>query len=130
MKYFKIAANQGNAEAQSCYESCLLELGDDCSEAMEYINLAVDQGTSQVMSFLAAAKQSGDEQRISEAMRRLKLLADHGDATAQYAYAFSLLGSLNQNLSEVVRYCKMAADQGYEVAQMMYDRYQGLAMGE
>ena len=122
-KYFKLAADQGDAESQFRY-GMMIHSGDsvekDLVEAARYFKLAADQGNSGGQYFYGECLKSGDgvEKNEAEAVRYIKMAADQGDAPAQYSYAgCAQLGiGMPRNPLISLEYCRKAAAQGYPPA--------------
>lgn len=114
-RYFKIAADEGNPEAQVEYALWLISgIGGPRNyfEAAEYCKMAVDQNEPKALllyhDFLI--KGEGVEKNVNKAILLLKKAADIGLAEAQARYALMLHEGkyLNQNMDESISYAKMA----------------------
>ena len=125
--FFKMLADQGNAEAQLVYAMCL-ERGEgvprNLSEAARYSKMAADQGLAdaQFNYGLRLERGTGVPRNLSEAARYYKMAADQGLADAQLNYGVRLERGegVSRNLKEAAHYYKMAADQGLADGQFNY----------
>jgi TPR repeat protein len=138
MRWYRIAADQGNAVAQT-HVGYLYERGlgvpQDYAEAMRWYRMAADQGRGAAQRNIGNLYQqgSGVPQDYAEAMRWFRLAADHGNPGAQtnigYLYEKGL--GVPQNYAEAMRWYRMAADQGEATAQnnigVLYENGFGVA---
>ena len=123
VKYYKLAADQGHAEAQynlgRCYEKGE-GVSKDYKEAEKYYKLAADQGDVTAQFNLARCyTRLCFQGTYKDAAKYYKLAADQGNAAAQYKLAFwyeSGIG-VDKDYKEAEKYYKLAADQGHAEAQ-------------
>jgi TPR repeat protein len=123
-RYFRIAADQGDATAQLCLGNCLREgegVPRDHDQAARYCRLAADQGLADAQCTLGAAYSNGMgvPQDHSSAARYFRLAAEQGHPRAQCNYALcNRMGEgVPQNLEVASRFFRLAADQGDAMSQ-------------
>lgn len=133
-KYFKLAADQGNVEAQYqlglMYErKYLYQIGALTPPEYTYLKLAADQGHTKAQYQLGEMfRKLGSPQ----AVEYFKLAANGGDAKALYRLGvmYSLGNGVEQDNQQAVKYLELASDQGNAKAQcqlgMMYASGQGV----
>jgi TPR repeat protein len=123
-KYYKLAADQGNASAKFNLGICY-DKGDgvdiDCNEAFKYYKLAADQGNSSAQFNLGVCYENGDgvDINMNEAFKYYKLAADQGSSSAQFNLGFCFVNGdgVDIDLNEAFKYYKLAAEQGDAPAQ-------------
>jgi TPR repeat protein len=123
-RLFRLAADQGHAEAQCNYAHCCDKgegVPQNHGEAARYFCLAADQGLAhaQLGLGLCCVKGEGVPQDYGEAARLFRLAADQGFAEAQYNYASCNARGVGvpQNHDEAARYFRLAVAQGSVSAQ-------------
>ena len=94
-RYFKMAADQGHADAQCDYGSCLVDgegVEKDVCEAARYFKMAADQGHAGGQCGYGFCLEHGEgvEKDVCEAASYYKLAADQGHAGGQSNYGFCL----------------------------------------
>ena len=88
VRWFRLAADQGDAEAQYCL-GIMYRNGDgvpqDYAEAVRWLRLAADQGVALAQAILGIMYRKGEgvPQDYAEAARWSRLAADQGLAPAQ-----------------------------------------------
>jgi len=123
-KSLKLAADQGNAEAQ--YNLAVLycagkSVAKNFIEMERYFRLAADQGDAEAQFILGLLYEDGEyvAANSAEAFRYYNLAADQGHIKAQfrtgemYAHGWGV----KADVAEASRYYKLAADQGNAEAQ-------------
>jgi uncharacterized protein len=124
VKWFRIAAKQGNAEAQS-------ELGfayqngkgvhEDRVEAAKWFRLAAEQGNAKAQTTLGFAYQMGIgvQKNHVEAVKWFRMASEQGVAPAQYVLGVIFQDGIGVPKDEVeaVKWFRMAAEQGDAGAQ-------------
>jgi TPR repeat protein len=131
-RLYRLAADQGNAEAQAMlglfYEQGRGGLSKDAREAARLYRLAADQGNAWGQGYLATFYRDGlggvtkDER---EAARLYRLAADQGNAWGQSMLGLFYeqgRGGLSKDEREAARLYRLAADQGDAWAQSQLDR--------
>ncbi len=124
VKYFRLAADHGYAEAQ-CNLGYSYHYGkgvkQDYTEAVRLYRLAADQGDAAAQCNLGYCYENGQgvKQDYAEAVRLYRLAADQGNAIAQYnlGYSYHYGKGVKQDYAEAVRLFRLAADQGEVYAQ-------------
>ena len=124
VKYYRLAADQGDAPAQSnlgyCYEFGK-GVAQDAKEAVRLYRLAADQGNAVAQKNLGYCYEFGKgvPQDYKEAVRLYRLAADQGFADAQFNLGNCYYNGqgVSQDYKEAVRLYRLAADQGYAPAQ-------------
>lgn len=136
-KWFKIAAEQGDANAQLIM-GVMYDQGEgvpqDDKEAVKWYKLAAEQGGAEAQYNLGMMYDQGEgaPQDDNEAFKWYKLSAEQGHASAQYN-----LGVMHyegegvpQDDKEAVKWYKLAAEQGHASAQnnlgVMYKKGKGV----
>ena len=131
IRYYKMAADQGDPGAQTGYAMHLLR-GDgiprDINEARRYLKLAVGQGHPgaqtiyKVFDLMYSDSDIDVTDDCAGPARDLKMAADRGDAEAQVRYAAALENGEDVpcDIEMSMRYYKMAADQGHPEGQFKY----------
>ncbi len=89
VKWYKMAANQGNARAQYNLGVCYKfgkGVEKDWKEAVKWCKMAADQGNSHAQYNLGICYQTGQgvEKDYKEAVKWYKMAANQGNARAQY----------------------------------------------
>jgi TPR repeat protein len=125
MKWSRLAAEQGDADAQSLLGLMYFSgmgVPKNYAEAAKWFRLAAEQGDADAQSLLGLMYRDGKgiPKNAAEATKWFRLAAEQGDAVAQ-----SLLGSLYragegvpQNYVEAVKWTRLAAEQGDADAQV------------
>lgn len=124
VKYYKLAAEQGNAEAQGAlgYKYHVGEgVTHNYKEAVKWYKLAAEQGYADAQYSLGLMyyKGHGVEQNYNEAMKWYKLAAEQGLAIAQNDLG-TMYGEgegVEQNYKEAIKWYKLAVKQGNPIAQ-------------
>jgi TPR repeat protein len=145
MKWYRLAADQGNAGAQSNLGN-MYEFGQgvpqNYAEAMKWYRLAADQGNADAQNNLGNMYAFGQyefgektfttkdrmnnqgvpqnyAEAMNEAMKWYGLAADQGDAAAQnnLGNMYKLGQGVPQNYAEAMKWYRLAADQGRALAQ-------------
>jgi TPR repeat protein len=127
LHHLRLAAEQGNADAQCAYGICLFN-GDFCirdkARAVHYFTLAADQGNAlgQYNCGMCLFTGAGVKMDKPLAGHYFKLAADQGHAPAQHRYGMCLStgNGVAMDCVEALRYLKQAADQGGADAQFDY----------
>ena len=127
LRYLRMSAEQGDAQAQYNYAVTLLQgqfVRQNLEEAVRYFKMSADQGYAyaQYNYALCVSKGEGVPRNLEESARYFKMSADQGHAEAQFNYALLVWEGQGvcRNLEEAVRYLKMSADQGNAQAQCSY----------
>ena len=125
-EYFKMAADQGNKQAQYCVAECFRQGGFDFKESWEdalmYYRLSAKQGDLRSIRLLFDWYYYGKhvEESLEEAVKFLQIGAQIGDAECQsnlgYFYENGL-GNLPCSFLQAIKYYRLAAAQGYKRAQ-------------
>jgi TPR repeat protein len=126
-KYYKLAADQHDAQAQFNYAVCLTH-GEgvhlDLINAAKYYKLAADQHIPQAQFNYAVCLTHGNGVNIDlvNAAKYYKLAADQNYAPAQFNYAVCLEhgDGVHLDLINAAKYYKLAADQHEAKAQFNY----------
>ena len=125
VKWYRLAAEQGNSDAQYslglCYQGGEGVPQDD-SEAAKWFFKAADQGNAVAQRTLSLlySRGAGLPQDSIEAVKWCRLAATQGDVEAQcmlgdmYRYGY---GSIQQDLIEAANWYGKAAIQGFEMAE-------------
>ena len=122
--YYRIAADQGYAEAQ-CQLGYMYSMGygvsQDHSEAVRWYRKSAEQGYAIAQCNLGLCYLSGEgvPQDYTEAVRWYRKSAEQGDADAQctLGYMYENGYSVSQDYSEAVRWFRKSAEQGNALAQ-------------
>ena len=87
VRYFRLAADQGDAQAQLYLGGCYLNGSGVLKEAVRYYRLAADQGNAHAQRYLGAcyANGVGVPKDIKEAVRYYQLAADQNIPQANEA---------------------------------------------
>lgn len=120
LKYYRMAAEQGNSQAQySC--GMLLGIMQQWKEAAEFYKIAADNGNREAQFHYALMLKNGSgvKQNMEQAAKYYKLAADQGDPDSQNAYGAMLKNGLGVEADkcEALKYFKMSAGQGDSDAQ-------------
>jgi len=123
-KWFRKAADQGNAMAESCLGYCY-SIGrgvtQDDAEGDKWYRKAGDQGNiiAQLNLGNNYAHGLGVSQDYAEAAKWYRKAADQGDAIAQYSLGncYAKGQGVTQDYSEAIKWFRKAADQGDVMAQ-------------
>jgi hypothetical protein len=124
VKWFRLAANQGLAEAQHNL-GMLHAAGDgapkDAAAAVKWYRLAAEQNRAQSQHALAAmyATGRGVDKDGAEAVKWYRKAAEQGYAVAQSTLGVKYLGGVGvaKDSNEAARWFRKAADQGHAPAQ-------------
>ena len=124
VKWYRLAADQGNAEAQYNLGAAYCEgksVPQNFKEAVKWYRLAADQGNAEAQYNLGVVYYEGKgiPQDYKEAVKWYRLAADQGLAVAQFylGAAYYEGKSVPQDHAESVKWYRLAADQGLAVAQ-------------
>lgn len=131
VKWYRKAAEQGNADAQNSLGVCYYNgngVVQDYSEAVKWFRKAAEQGNAAAQSKLGACYQLGKgvKRNYAEGVKWYRTAAEQGYAAAQYC-----LGACyhrgKRDYAEAVKWYRKAAEQGHAVAQfnMGYSYYNG-----
>jgi TPR repeat protein len=133
VKYFRLAADQGNAQAQSSLGAAHMEgrggLEKDDREAVRLFRLSADQGNPAGRLNLGVAYMEGRgglEKNDRDAVHLFRLVADEGNSDGQIYLARAYMegrGGLEKDDREAVRLFHLAAEEGNAKGQT----YLGLA---
>ena len=136
MRWYRIAADQGNADAQvHIGELCAIGAGvtQDYAEAMGWFRLAADQGNAQGQKNVGLFFLNGwgVKQDYVEAKRWLRIAAKQGDARAQDAMGYLYLTGhgVARDYDEAMRWFRLAADQGDASGQVSIGRLYNKGLG-
>lgn len=128
-RYFKLAADQGNADAQfrlAALHCSGMGVPKNLDECMRLNRLAADAGVTKAEVYLATRYLMGDgiPQNHPEAVRLAGLAAAKGDSMGQFILGMcSELGAgVPQNKDEAVRLYKLSAGKGNTSAQKALQR--------
>ncbi len=124
IRLYKLAANQGNAIAQTNLAHCY-NMGKGVPEnpkiAAELYTLAADQGHASARTHLASLYYNGRgvEANLETAVKHWRLATIQGNADAQFNLAICHTHGevMPQNLEKVAELFELAANQGHLVAQ-------------
>ena len=124
IKRYRIAAEQGDAEAQNNLGDCYYN-GDgvpqDYAEAVKWYRKAAEQGNAAAQNTLGVCyyKGQGVPQNYDEAVKWSRLAAEQGHAGAQNTLGVCYCEGqgVPQNYEEAVKWSRLAAEQGYADAQ-------------
>ena len=124
IRLYKLAVEQGNAEAQNNL-GVMYENGEgvaqDYKEAVRWFKLAAEQGNAKAQDNLGSRYVDGKgvAQDYKEAVRWFKLAAEQGFAQAQDDLGFMYYKGqgVAQDYKEAVKWYKLAAEQGNAEAQ-------------
>jgi TPR repeat protein len=138
VRWYRLAAHQGNADAQfnigGCYHTGT-GVVQDVAEASRWYRLAADQGHARAEFTLGECYRSGTgvAPDFAEAVRWYRLAGDQGHANAQsnLGISYEQGNGVAQDSAEAVRWNRLAADQGNAPAQynlgVHYARGSGVA---
>lgn len=128
-RYYRLAAEQGDARAQNWLGYCYhygKGVTQDYTEAFRYYRLAAEQGLKEAQNNLGYCYQYGQgvKQDCSEAFRYYSLAAEQGLAGAQnnLGYCYEEGKGVEKNLDEAIRLYKLAAKGGSENAPKALNR--------
>ena len=123
-KWFRIAADQGDADAQNKLGGMYSNgqgVTQDYNEAVKWYRLAANQGCADAQLVLGFMYKRGYgvTQNYDEAVKWYRLGADQGNAEAQNNLGFMYDNGLGvlPNRYEAVQWYRLAADQGLSLAQ-------------
>ena len=127
-KWFRLAAEQGDAKAQNKVGSMYMGRGvsQDYAEAEKWYRLAAEQGDAKAQLQLGLIYRNGlgVPHDYAEAMKWYRLVAEHGHSSAQYHAQYNLgfmydngLG-VPQDYAEAEKWYRLAAEQGDADAQL------------
>jgi TPR repeat protein len=125
-KWYRLAADQGSAEAQVMLGRCYYSgqgVNRNCAEAVKWFRLAADQDNVEALYRLGICCYWGQgvPQNFDEADRLFRRAAEQGNAEAQNMvgeyYYFGGSGLLEPNFKDAVKWFRLAADQGNADAQ-------------
>jgi len=137
VKWFRKAADQGNAVAQSnlgvMYDNGQ-GVAQDYAEAVKWFRKAADQGNAKAQTNLGVMYDNGRgvPQDYAEAVKWYRKAADQGNAVAQtnLGVMYDNGRGVPQDYAEAVKWYRKAADQGDASAQtnlgFMYSKGQGV----
>ncbi len=135
-RWFRKAADQGNAIAQSNFASQYEEgkgVKQDYAEAARWYRKAADQGKAIAQSNLASQYEEGKgvKQDYAEAARWYRKAADQGNAIAQSNLAdlYSEGKGVRQDDAEALKWYRKAADQGEFYSQIALGDMYNLGRG-
>ena len=124
VKYYRLAAQQGDAFAQYGLGACYYDgtgVTQDYTEAVRYYRLAAQQGHASAQHNLGLCYYDGTgvTQDYTEAVRYYRLAAQQGDAFAQFMLGVCYADGtgVTQDYTEAVKYYRLAAQQGHASAQ-------------
>lgn len=115
-RYFRLAADQGNEDAQFRVGECLDNgegVAKDCAEALRYYRLSGNQGHVRALCAQGRLLEQGDigvSQDYAEAAHAYNLAAEAGDEESMCALGEILekgLGGVKQDRNEAIRLYKM-----------------------
>jgi TPR repeat protein len=119
MHWFRLAADQGNAVAQTNLGVMYYHghgVSQNLGEAVHWFRLAADQGNAVAQTNLGVMYQAGQgvSQDLGEAVQWYRLAAEQGYGTAQFylALMYEHGFGISQNSFEAERWFKLAAAQG------------------
>lgn len=123
-KWFKQAADQGNAKGQNGL-GLLYKYGNgvekDAKEAVKWFKLSAEQNYASAQNNLGTMYENGNgvTKDYKEAAKWYRLAADQGHANGQnnLGYMYVKGYGVKQNYSEAAEWYRKAAEQGYAVAQ-------------
>jgi TPR repeat protein len=119
VKWFRLAAEQGDAQAQ-CNLGILHDQGEgvpqDFTEACKWWKLAADQGYADAQSNLGVKYEHGEgvPQDHNQAVKWYTLAADQGHAGAQFnlGVMYAKCQGVSHDLTKAAQWLKLAAEQG------------------
>ena len=124
IKWYKLAAEQGDVLAQSSLGVCYANgrgVSEDYEEAVKWYKRAASQGYDIAQYNIGFCYYGGRgvEQDYEEAVRWWEMAAEQGDTDAQYALGRCYLNGkgVNVDCEKAVKWWKKAAEQGMAVAQ-------------
>ena len=123
-KWFRLAAEQGHADAQFslgvCYEKGI-GVDQDYTEAVDWYRMAAEQGDAIAQCNLGLCYKNGIgvDQDYTEAVDWYRMAAEQGDAIAQYNLGDCYVNGIgvDQDYVEAVKWYRLAAEQGDADAQ-------------
>jgi len=122
-KWFRRAADQGNAGGQSCLGYCYYNgwgVPTNLVEAAKWSRKAADQGFAPAECFVGInyATGIGVATNLVEAVKWFRKAADQGDAGGQYSlgYFYCNGAGVETNAVEGYKWCSLASAQGNEPA--------------
>jgi TPR repeat protein len=123
IKWYRIAAEQGHANAQSSL-GVMYRLGygvtQDYAEAVKWFRKAAEQGDEFGQHMLGFMYESGHgvTQDYAEAMKWFRKAAEQGDASSQYTLGlrYDDGSGVPQDYTEALKWYQKAAEQGNEMA--------------
>ena len=137
VKWYRKAADQGDAHAQSNLGACTKKgqgVPQDYAEAVKWYRKAADQGNATAQYNLGGMydKGKGVPQDYAEAVKWYRLAADQGNADAQFnlGVMYDNGQGVPQDYAEAMKWYRLAADQGNAAAQnnlgVLYKQGQGV----
>ncbi len=119
VKYYRIAADQGHAKAQSylgiCYETGK-GVPQNYGEALKYYRIAADQGDTLAQTCLGLCYEFGKgvPQNYGEALKYYRMAADLGNTTAliDLGRCYELGKGMPANRRKAIEYYRLAAKKG------------------
>ena len=122
LKWFRKAADQGNAAAQYALGGCYqFGQSQDYTEAMEWYRKAAEQGFVPAQTALAGFyyKGRGVPTDHAEALKWYRKAAEGGNAQAQFnlGIGYDKGDGVPQDYTEMAKWYRKAAEQGYAAAQ-------------
>ena len=131
--YFRIAAQQGDANAQFNLALCYSQgqgVEQDQSEAARWYRKAAEQGDAKAQYNLARCYEHGKgvEQDQAEAIRWYRAAAEQGDAKAQFSLAgFYFEGNgVEKSWEKALLWTKRAHEQCYALAAQLLEEFEKL----
>lgn len=136
-KFFKIAADEGNSQAQYNYGNCRKEgrgVTENNEEAVRYFKMSADQNNKDGLNEYGIALQEGlgIQQNVAEAKKYIKMAADLGNCLAQYNYVIMLQLKIGVDVDdpeenqkaemEILENLKKASDSDYPDAMILYSQ--------
>ena len=124
VKWYRMAADQGNASAQFNLGYCY-DMGQgvpqDYGEAVKWYRKSADQGYARAQFNLGVCYKQGQGVPLDygEAVKWYRKAADQGNASAQFnlGYCYDMGQGVPQDYGEAVKWYRKSADQGYARAQ-------------
>ena len=124
VKWFRKAAEQGNAKAQHNLGYCYYDgqgVSQDYTEAVKWYRKAAEQGNAKAQNNLGLCYYDGQgvSQDYAEAVKWYRKAAEQGNAVAQnnLGYCYEQGQGVTQDYTEAVKWYRRAAEQGDAAAQ-------------
>ena len=133
-KWYRLAANQGNADAQFSLGEMYAEgrgVPQDQAEAAKWYRKAADQGDAKAQYSLGIHYFVSAPPNYAEALKWYRKAANQGNADAQFSVGWMYEDHLgvSQNFAEALKWYRKAANQGNADAQYsvgrMYEQGEG-----